>query len=221
MLCSRFLRPHRSEARTAACIDVTERACEWMHSPGMSASLARVMRHRRATMLASRRRCCVGTVVLFLVDAQGLHPERGHGADLALRPRPAQGISYDDMMAHQQQLNWIDGSKDPNIDGLHVGASGRRARRSANQRAHVHAPEAALGQRLVSRRPFMAGIAPQVGEVPGMVVYLQNPPPIRIGGRMSKGSTSSPCRRQNTRRSTGALPAVEAKMRDCSQTSST
>jgi multidrug efflux pump subunit AcrB len=41
---------------------------------------------------------------------------------------------------------------------------------------------------------------------PGMQVYLQNPPTIRIGGRVSKASISSRCSRR-----TGRLTGVRAR----------
>ena len=98
-----------------------------------------------------------------------------------------------------------------------VGA--RRRRRGGNTGPHLHAPQAARASASRRRRGHRSELRPKLAQVPGIRSFLQNPPPIRIGGRSPRACTSSRCRAPTptsstrraarSRRSCAALPGLQ------------
>jgi HAE1 family hydrophobic/amphiphilic exporter-1 len=179
MLSSRFLRPH-SEETHGRMYQVTEAGYDWLLAR-YAAGLHWVMNHRRFTMLFSLG-ILAGTVVLFILVPKGFLPSEDTG-QLGVTTETAQGTSYDDMVYHQRQVAAII-QADTNIDNFmsSVGAGGPGG--SANQ-----------GRLFIALKPrdhrlnadqIIQELRPKLAKVPGIVVYLQNPPPIQVGGRVSK-----------------------------------
>ena len=102
----------------------------------------------------------------------------------------------------------------PERRALHVERRRARASRGANTGHHVHPPQAARRAR-ARRRRRSSGAAPEAGAGPGHPVFLQNPPPIRIGGTLDQEPVPVHAAGHRHRR---ALPAartmLEAKMRE-------
>jgi HAE1 family hydrophobic/amphiphilic exporter-1 len=175
MLASRFLKPHAHSG--GRLYNVTERAYESMLR-GYSRSLNWAVGHRR-TMLAFSAFIMVGTVVLFKVVPKGFIPSEDTG-QLSATTEAAQGIAYTEMVAHQQQVAAIV-QQDTNVAAFMSSVGGG----SSNQ--------GRLFIRLKPRgeRPkvddIIAYLRPKLSKVPGMQVFMQNPPAIQVGGRVSKG----------------------------------
>ncbi len=74
---------------------------------------------------------------------------------------------------------------DPNVDGF-MSFIGAAARRHAEQRPHVHAFEGPTGTQVERGRRSSRNCARNSRKLPGINVYLQNPPLIRIGGHATK-----------------------------------
>ena len=175
MLASRFLRPYQAgghgrfyrsfEAGFQAMLNVYRR------------SLAGVMRHRLATLLLSFA-VLVATVYLFYAMPKGFLPSEDTGQMFAMT-EAAQGISFDSMVRHQAAAARI----------LHGSPYLERFMSAAGTGAG-NAGRLFVSLQPRSRRPhveqIMQELRPQLAEVPGIRVYLQNPPPIRIGGMMTK-----------------------------------
>ncbi|HVB31881.1 MAG TPA: efflux RND transporter permease subunit [Gemmatimonadaceae bacterium] len=180
MLASLFLRPHGAEQH-GRLFNFTERGWQWILAR-YEASLHVVMRHRRA-MVVFAVAILAGTAALFVIIPKGFIPDEDTG-QIRVTTEAAQGASYDDMVAHQQQLAAIV-QRDTNVAGFMsaVGAGGFT--QSSNQ-GRMFISLKALGHRL-SANDFMAEMRPKLGKVPGMVVYMSNPPAIQIGGRVAKG----------------------------------
>jgi len=180
MLSSRFLRPHGSEIH-GRLYNWTERG--WQRIIGKyESSLHTAMRHRRA-MMAFAAVILAGTVVLFIIVPKGFIPDEDTG-QIRVTTEAAQGASFDDMLTHQKQLMAIV-EQDTNTAGFMsaIGAGGFT--QSPNQ-GRMFISLKPLGQRL-SANAFMAELRPKLARVPGMVVYMSNPPAIQIGGRVAKG----------------------------------
>ncbi|HKO15911.1 MAG TPA: efflux RND transporter permease subunit [Gemmatimonadaceae bacterium] len=179
MLSSRVLRPHTGE-RHGRAYQATERA--WESIIGLyERCLLWVMGHRGATMLFSLG-ILVGTGVLFVLVPKGFIPSEDSGS-LYATTEAAQGTSFQDMVAHQREVSAIV-QQDPNIAGFMsaVGAGGPTA--SSNQ-----------GRLFIGLKPrserrsadeIIAELRPKLARVPGIVVYMQNPPAIQVGGRVAK-----------------------------------
>ena len=180
MLCSRFLRPHGDEQH-GRLYQATERAWRWVIAR-YERSLLWTMHHRRVAMLFSLG-ILAGTAVLFVIVPKGFIPSEDTGR-INATTEAAQGISFDDMVRHQQAVADIV-AHDTNVAGFmsSVGSAGPAA--SGNQ-GRLFMGMKPRGQR-VSSDQFIAELRRKLSRVPGMVVYIQNPPAIQIGGRVSKG----------------------------------
>ena len=180
MLSSRFLRPHEHGETHGRAYQVTEAGYEWLLGK-YKGSLEWVMNHRPLSMAFSFA-ILVGTVVLFVLIPKGFIPSQDNG-QLFVTTETAQGTSFDDMAAHQQQVNEILRA-DTNIAGFYSAIGGSSTVSGTNQ-----------GRLLIGLKPrdervnvdeMIKELRPKLAKIPGIVVYMQNPPPIQIGGRVSK-----------------------------------
>jgi HAE1 family hydrophobic/amphiphilic exporter-1 len=181
MLCSRWLKPHTESERHGRIYLAIERA--WVAAlRWYERSLGWVMRHRRAAMAFSAL-ILIGTVVLFRVVPKGFIPSEDTG-QLYATTETAEGTSYDAMVQHQRAAAAIV-QEDPNIDGFMsaVGGGGRIS--TVNQgRFIMHLKDRA--ERDMSADQVAQSLSQKLAAVPGMRVFIQNPPALDIGGRSSK-----------------------------------
>jgi hydrophobic/amphiphilic exporter-1 (mainly G- bacteria), HAE1 family len=180
MLSSRFLRPHDHDEHHGRAYQTTEAGYEWLLAR-YKGSLEWVMNHRGLAMSFSLM-ILVGTVVLFVLIPKGFIPSQDTG-QLFVTTEAAQGTSFDDMVFHQLQVNAILRA-DTNIAGFYSAIGGGSSASGLNQ-----------GRLLMGLKPrnervdvdeMISELRPKLSKIPGVVVYLQNPPPIQIGGRVSK-----------------------------------
>ena len=181
MLCSRWLKPHAASERHGRLYLAIERA--WVASLAWyERSLGWVMRHRRVA-LAFSALILVGTVILFQLVPKGFIPSEDTG-QLQATTETAEGTSYDAMVEHQRAAAAIV-QEDPNIDGFmsSVGGGGRIS--TVNQgRFIMHLKDRA--ERDLSADQVAQSLSRKLAAVPGMRVFIQNPPVLDIGGRSSK-----------------------------------
>jgi len=174
MLCSRFLRAHGAE-RHGAFFNATERVYERVLD-AYRRSLEWVMA-RRPWALGFSGAVLAATVVLFVVIPKGFIPDADNSQVFG-STEAAEGISFDAMSRHQQQIAAIV-KDDPNV--LHFMSSVG----SSNQgRVFMHLKP--RSERSLDVNGVIQELMPKLAAVTGMTVYLQNPPAIRIGGRLSK-----------------------------------
>lgn len=178
MLCSRILRPPASE-RHGRWFAVSERFFEGMVR-AYELSLKFVMRHRVATMV-SLAVVMVATAVLFVVTPKGFLPSEDTGQIFAAT-EAAQGTSFDDMVRHQQAVADIV-RQDPNVDSFSSSVGGMGG--SLNQ-GRLFMRLKPRSQRRLDVDEVIQELRPKLAAVPGVNVFLQNPPPIRIGGQLTK-----------------------------------
>jgi len=180
MLSSRFLRPHEHGETHGRAYQVTEAGYVWLLAK-YKGSLEWVMNHRRLSMAFSFA-ILVGTVVLFMLVPKGFIPSQDNG-QLFVTTETAQGTSFDDMAAHQTQVNEILRA-DTNIAGFYSAIGGSSTVSGTNQGRLLigHKPR----DERVSVDEMIKELRPKLAKIPGIVVYMQNPPPIQIGGRVSK-----------------------------------
>lgn len=175
MLASRFLRPPRNAHHGhfyAAC----ERFFNGMLDI-YDHTLRGVMRHRFATLMLS---CVIliATVYLFFVIPKGFLPSEDTG-QMFVMTEGAQGIGFDSLARHQQMLTDIV-RQSPHVErfmsavGTGAGNAGRMLIRlkPRDQRPHVD--------------KVIQELRGPLNGVPGIRAFPQNPPPIRIGGMMTK-----------------------------------
>ncbi|HEV2991779.1 MAG TPA: efflux RND transporter permease subunit [Candidatus Angelobacter sp.] len=179
MLSSRFLRAAHQQKhgvfyrKSEAVFDAMLRSYEW--------SLKKVMAHPLATLMLSFA-VLGATVVLFGRISKGFLPNEDQGQIFAFT-EGKQGISFDDMVRHQQQIADIVG-KSPWVDNYTSTVGGGGVNASLNT-GRVFARLKPLGQRPPVEK-IIEELRPKVSQIPGINAYLQIPPPIRIGGQLTK-----------------------------------
>ncbi|PWT85264.1 MAG: acriflavine resistance protein B [Blastocatellia bacterium] len=200
MLCSRFLkrpRKHDETARRSRFSDVAERGFDRMLQ-SYDRSLRMVLRHRPATMVAFVA-VLAATALLFVVVPKGFIPDQDTD-QISVVTEAAQGTSFDKLVEYQNAVADII-RRDPNVEGLVSTIGGSAA-------VTLGGPN--LGQIVVHLKPrgernelanaIIEKLRPQIANVPGIEVYMQNPPTVRIGGQVSKSlyqySMQSPDREQ-------------------------
>ncbi len=180
MLCSRFLKPPREEQHGRLYL-LTERFFDGMLRL-YDSTLQWVLRHRRSTMAVSAVLLII-TFGLFGIMGKGFLPSEDTGSVFAFT-EAAEGISFDAMVREQKALAAIV-AKNPYVDNWmsSVGAGG----------PNVAGNTGRMFIRLIPRnkRPgvdeIIQQLRVQLSTVPGIRVYPQNLPPIRIGGMLTKG----------------------------------
>jgi HAE1 family hydrophobic/amphiphilic exporter-1 len=179
MLASRFLRSE-GEKHHGHIYNRLERAFTWMlefYKKGLRWSLD----HTRQVMVFLFV-ILAATVYLFRVVPKGFLPSEDTGQIFA-STEAAQGISFDDMVRHQRALAKIV-AEDPNVDAF-MSSCGSRGFGTSNT-GNLFIRLKPRSQRKLSADQVIQELRPKLAQVPGISAYLQNPPPIRIGGRLSK-----------------------------------
>ena len=205
MLSSRFLRAH-GEIAHGRVFKMTEawfdRALAW-YDTGLTWSL----RHRVSIMLVTVA-MMAATAWLFVTIPKGFLPDQDTGQLLAFT-EGQEGIGFDALVAHQKQVMAIV-QADPAV-GAFMSSCGARGFTGANQGlVFMH-----LKPRN-QREPIgtvMARLRGKVAGVAGMRVYFQNPPPIRLGGRLTKSQYQLTLQSTDTKDLYEFAPKLEAEMR--------
>ncbi len=183
MLCSRFLKPPREE-RHGRLYEIFERFFDGMRDL-YDWSLKKVLNYRRATMLVSGA-VFLATIYLFAVIPKGFLPFEDLGYIFAFT-EAAQGISFDSMKEHQLALMKIV-AKDPYIDAFMsgIGGGGPSAVSISGNTGRMFLHLKPRSERKLSPEEVIKELRPKLAQVPGIQVFLQNLPPIRIGGMLTK-----------------------------------
>lgn len=181
MLCSRFIRPHSAAERHGRLYLFMERFFKGMLHV-YERTLKFVLGYRRTT-LAVTILLTVATVFLFMKIPMGFLPSEDTGQIFAFT-EAAQGISFEDMVEHQKKLAEIVAG-DPNIASFMsaVGASGISV---SNNTGRMFMRLKPRKERELSADEIIEELRPKVSTVPGIRMFMQNLPAIRIGGRLTK-----------------------------------
>ncbi|MBF0564324.1 MAG: efflux RND transporter permease subunit [Nitrospirae bacterium] len=180
MLCSRFIRPHGS-VKHGWFYNVMENAFNRLLR-SYDGSLKVVLRHRRMAMVFSFL-ILLASIYMFKIIPMGFLPSVDTGQIFSIT-EAVQGISFKSMVEHQQKLAAIV-KEDPNIDVFmsSVGAGGPNLAGNAGRIFMRLKPR---NQRRLSADEIIQELRPKVAKVPGIQMYMQNLPLIRIGGVLTK-----------------------------------
>ena len=212
MLCSRFLRPHIGETH-GKIYNALERMFERMLRT-YEVTLRWALRHR-VTVMAVAVLLLAGTAWEFWVIPKGFLPDED-SSEVVGFTQAAEGISFDAMKAHQEAVNKIvlaDPNTMQFFSSISQGGQGLNVGRVFD---HLHDPSerpwttnatydgwnakyghvAVVGSLLHAIRPLfehhmtisdvMQEMQAKLNTIPGLKVFLQNPPAIRIGGQLTK-----------------------------------
>ena len=180
MLCSRYLRPPATEKHgwlyrfLGRCLDAMNK--------GYEITLRWVMKHHVTTMVASVV-VLVATIHMFGLVPKGFIPSEDTG-QILINTEGAQGVSYEQMVQYQQQLAAIV-AKDPNVESF-FSAIGSGGISLAGNTGRIFMKLKPRAERPLSADELIRDLRPKLIKVPGIRVSLQNPPVIRVGGRLTR-----------------------------------
>ena len=178
MLCSRFLRPPSKRGHNKL-YDLSERFFDGMLSV-YGKSLRWTLRFR-PVMMALSIALIAATVYMFKVIPKGFIPSEDTN-QLSVTVEADQGIAPKEMFRYVQAVSAI-AVKDPNVDRFNASAGGARGSSNTGQLQLRLKPRS---ERELSADQIMAELRRRLAVVPGLQVFIQNPPPIRIGGMMTR-----------------------------------
>jgi HAE1 family hydrophobic/amphiphilic exporter-1 len=207
MLSSRFLRPPR-EVHHHAVYNFFERLFAGLLR-AYEGGLRFVLRHRPATMAVTFI-ISILAVVLFVAIPKGFIPSQDTGQIFGFT-EAAEGISFDAMVTHQQAVAAVVAA-DPNVDAFMSSAGGRGGIGGANSGV-IFVRLKPRSQRLLSADDVINELRPKLAQIPGIRVYLQNPPPIRVGGQLTKAQYQLTLQGPDTDELYRTAPLLEAKLR--------
>ena len=175
MMCSRFVRSQHGK-KHGKTFNFFERFFDWLRG-AYDRKLQLVMRHRGATLLFSLA-ILVATAVLFFVIPKGFFPDEDTGR-ISVTTEASQDISFDAMKQHQLVAMKI-AQSDTNVDNaLSFIGSGNNGRLFLGLKDR--------SERKLNAYQIIQEMRPKFMQVPGINVYMQSPPLIRVGGMSSKG----------------------------------
>ncbi len=180
MLCSRFVRPPGTEkhgrvyAASERFFQVWLRAYDW--------SLRGVLRHRFLTFIMSML-LLIATVYVFFRIPKGFLSSEDSGLIIGFT-QAAQGISVDSMREHQLAITSIV-TQDPNVETT-FSLAGAGFAGSAGNSGIFFCHLKPHPVRRMSTDEVINYLRPKLMTVPGIMAFMQNPPAIEIGGRLTK-----------------------------------
>jgi HAE1 family hydrophobic/amphiphilic exporter-1 len=207
MLCSKFLRPPAAE-RHGHLYVTTERYFNGMFNV-YQWSLQQVLKHRMTTFMIFVL-SLVGTFALFRISSYGFLPSDDMGQIFGYT-EGSQDISFESILEHQQAVAAVV-REDPNVDSYmsSVGAGGPNV---AGNTGRIFIRLKPRSQRRLSADEVIEELRPKLAKVSGIQVFLQNPPPIRIGGQLSKSQYQFTLQSPDTKELYRQASELEAKMR--------
>ena len=207
MMCSRFLRPP-STIRHGHLYAVSERFFEGLLH-GYAWGLRGVLRHRRSTMVFSAV-ILVLTVYLFQRVPKGFFPSEDAGRIFA-QTEAAEGTSFEAMVRHQQAAAAVV-QADPNVEAF-MSAVGGGPRAAGTNAGFMFIKLKPRRERALSVDGVIQGLRPKLAEVPGIRVFMQNVPPIQIGGQLTKSQYQYTLQSPDTDRLFRYAPLLADRMR--------
>jgi HAE1 family hydrophobic/amphiphilic exporter-1 len=208
MLCSRFLRPPGT-AQHGRLYAMSERFFDGMRH-GYERSLQMVLRHRLATLIFSILLVAV-TAHLFMIIPKEFIPSQDTGRIVGFT-EGAQGISYQSMVEHQQAVSEVI-SQEPDVSNF-MSAVGARSSSPTGNSGRVLLTLKPRSERQATVDQIIQDLRQKLAAVPGIRVFLQNPPVIRIGGRLTKSLYQYTLQATDMEELQQWAPLVEEALRD-------
>ena len=181
MLCSRFVRAHGHHSQHGLVYRWSEWVLEGMRR-GYDRSLQWCLRNHVVTFgvfLAT----LVLTYFLFGAVPKDFLPSEDAN-QIVIFTEGAQDTSFEAMVRNQQKVADIV-LKDPNVAAFMSSVGSGGSRTTANSGSlFIRLKDRA--DRQLNADQVITQLRPKISGIPGIKVFLQNPPPIRIGGMLTK-----------------------------------
>jgi HAE1 family hydrophobic/amphiphilic exporter-1 len=201
MLCSKFLRPLATKQR-GRLYETSERFFTSLLN-AYRRSLQVALKHKRSAFFIFIL-SLVATYALFKISSYGFLPSEDTGQIFGFTEGP-QGISFQSMVEHQQALAAII-RQDPNVNSYMSAVLGNNSGRMFI-RLQPHS------QHRLSADEVIQELRPKLAKVPGIQIFLQNLPPIRIGGQLTKSQYQFTLQSPDTKELYQHAAELEVKIR--------
>ncbi|MGE5359684.1 MAG: efflux RND transporter permease subunit, partial [Bacteroidales bacterium] len=181
-------------------------AMEWMFDAwlrGYSWSLRQTIRFRAATMVVSLA-LLAGTVYLFTIIPMGFIPNVDTG-QLSGQVETLQGQGFEATVAQIQKVMKVL-ADDPNVAGYTANVFGSGGRLNVDLKPRE--------QRTLTADQVIEELRPKLARIPGIRVFLTNPPAIRIGGMMTRSQYQFTLQDPDTDELYRSAPKFEAALRN-------
>jgi HAE1 family hydrophobic/amphiphilic exporter-1 len=203
MLCSRFLR-HQERTGHGRLFNLSERIFDgWLR--GYNRSLKVVLRHKFATLMVSF--VVIGlTFYLYTISKTGFIPDEDQSLVFAFT-EAQQGTAFQDMMQLQQKVTDVVRADPSVMNTFSVVATPNQGRiffrlKDVKDRVnHMSATE------------VIQELRPKVSRIPGLNVFMQVPPTIRIGGTLTKSQYQYTLQSPDTTELYDDAPKLETALR--------
>ena len=172
MLGSRYLPPH--DRRHGRMYFALERGFEKL-AGAYDVTLRAVLRHRIATMVVAAA-TLVGTIYLFTMMPTGFFPSQDSGFIFGVT-QAGQDISFESMAQRQKAVSEIMQADENVVNAV--------AFSSDSNVGYLFSMMKPRDQRPLSVDQTITALRPRLDQVPGIMTFLQNPPPITINGQFS------------------------------------
>ena len=175
MLCSKFLKNVKEEKHEKGVYGMLEKFFDGMQNI-YKIGLDCVMKFKAATLILAFITFGLA-LYLFMIVPKGFMPSEDTGI-LSASTEGDLGTSFVSMVEKQKKVAEIIAS-DPNVEAY---MSNVNSNNSGRFTIRLKPRE----ERKLSADQVIQKLRPKTANIPGMRVYFQNPPPIRIGGRASR-----------------------------------
>jgi HAE1 family hydrophobic/amphiphilic exporter-1 len=159
----------------------SERAYDWLVG-GYRWTLQIVLEHRALTIMICGVLFLI-TIGLFYVIPKGFIPNDDTSRIVGYT-EAAEGISFEEMARHQQQLVDIIRA-DPNVAGV-LSTVGMSDVSAASNSGNILVLLKPIAQRRKDVDTIIEDLRPRLATVPGMRIFIQNPPLVQVGGQVTK-----------------------------------
>src|SRR5438034_2458525 len=173
--------PDRIEPPKGTWWQKTEHAYEWLVG-GYRWTLQLALEHRALTILICGVLFVI-TIFFFYIIPKGFIPNDDTSRIIGYT-EAAEGISFDEMSRHQQQIVDIVRAN-PNVSGV-LSTVGESDISAASNTGNILILLKPLAQRRQDVETIIEDLRPKLANVPGMRIYLQNPPLVQVGGQVTK-----------------------------------
>jgi len=208
MLCSRFLTPSRG-IRRGRVYAASERFYEGMRQ-AYEDSLKWVLRHQRATLLGSFL-FVMATAYLFVIIPKDFIPSQDTG-QITATTEAAQGISFESMVEHQMAVAEVV-RQEPAVEAF-MSAAGATGFTPMGNTGRLMIRLKPREERTLDADEVIQKLRRKVAQVPGIQVFLRNPPAIQIGGRVTKGQYQYTLQGPDMKELYYWAPLVEEKLKE-------
>jgi len=181
-------------------------AMEWMFDAwlrGYSWSLRRAIHFKPAMMLVSVL-LLVGTVYLFRIIPMGFIPNVDTG-QLMGQIETLQGQGFEATVAQLQRVMKVL-ADDPNVAGYTANVFGSGGRLNVDLKPRE--------ERTLTADEVIEELRPKFSSIPGIRVFITNPPAIRIGGMMTRSQYQFTLQDPDTEELYRSAPKFEAALRN-------